>query len=314
MTKLAGTVLALRALGLGDALTGIPALRGLRRAFPDHRLVLAAPQALGAWLAGLAVVDAVLATPDLQPLNWSGAPPEVAVDLHGCGPRSHRPLQDLLPQRLYAFDCAEADVSLDWNPDEHEVQRWCRLVRSAGGECGPEDLRLDLPQRPSGDDVVVLHPGAASGSRRWCPERWAAVARTLGEDGHHVVVTGSASERKLCEQVTQAVLGADNTAGRLSLDTLTSLVAGARLVLCGDTGVAHLATACATPSVLLFGPTPPHRWGPAIDHAVHIVLWPGDPEEGAWGDPHGLVIDPLLAAITVEEVLSAARRLLSGCN
>ena len=35
-------VLVLRALGLGDTLTGVPALRGLRRAFPGRRLLLAA--------------------------------------------------------------------------------------------------------------------------------------------------------------------------------------------------------------------------------------------------------------------------------
>jgi len=71
VTSAIPTVLVLRALGLGDALTGIPALRGLRRAFPEHRLTLAAPSQLGQWLRRLDVVDAVLPTPDLQPLpRW----------------------------------------------------------------------------------------------------------------------------------------------------------------------------------------------------------------------------------------------------
>jgi ADP-heptose:LPS heptosyltransferase len=84
-------------------------------------------------------------------------------------------------------------------------------------------------------------------------------------------------------------------------------VARAGLVLCGDTGVAHLATAYATRSVLLFGPTPPDRWGPVIDPELHTVLWHGNERRSSVGDPHAASIDPLLADISVDEVLAAAR-------
>lgn len=311
MTSAIPTVLVLRALGLGDALTGIPALRGLRRAFPEHRLTLAAPSQLGQWLRRLDVVDAVLPTPDLLPLDWFCAGPAVAVDLHGRGPRSHRLLQRTRPQRLLAFGCAEAHHrGPGWRANEHEVLRWCRLVHSAGGDCGPEDLRLPAFPRER-NDTVVLHPGAASGSRRWPPDRWTQVGRALAAEGHRIVVTGAAKESALCAHITQEVPGALSTAGTLGLDALTEAITNAALLLCGDTGVAHLATACTTPSVLLFGPTPPHRWGPLIDQALHTVLWHGDPAASAWGDPHSAVIDPRLEAITSAEVLDAARALLS---
>jgi ADP-heptose:LPS heptosyltransferase len=76
----------------------------------------------------------------------------------------------------------------------------------------------------------------------------------------------------------------------------------------GDTGVAHVATAYGTPSVLLFGPTPPDHWGPRIDSHLHRVLHrpePGDPP----GDPHGHTTDIRLRRIAVEDVLAEARRL-----
>jgi ADP-heptose:LPS heptosyltransferase len=297
------TVLALRALGLGDALTGVPALRGLRRAWPQARLVLAAPAAVGQLLLTLGVVDETLDAGPLQPVRWpSPDPPDVAVNLHGRGPQSHCVLASLRPGRLVAFACTEAG-HLDgpaWTPDEHEVDRWCRLVRWAGGSCGREDLRLE-PPGPRGD-LVVVHPGAASASRRWPVDRWADVVRHLAGSGRHVAVTGTDGEASLCDPLAGA--GAENLCGRLSLADLARTVATAGLVLCGDTGVAHLATAYGTPSVVLFGPTSPSTWGPAVDAERHVVLWHGRDGE-APGNPHGHQVDPRLERVTVDEVLAS---------
>jgi ADP-heptose:LPS heptosyltransferase len=317
----AGTVLVLRAIGLGDALTGVAALRGVRRAWPGRRVVLAAPAGLGRWLASFGLVDDVLPTAALEPLAWGAGTqhptaPEVAVNLHGSGPQSHRLLQRTHPGRLVAFGCREAGHDGPaWDPGEHEVLRWCRLVRSAGGECGPADLRLGPPDPPGGRGPhVVVHPGAASGSRCWPPERWGRVAAALSAAGAEVVLTGGGAERELCARVLAEAErhGAHrlrDTAGRLDLPALADVVGRAALLVSGDTGVAHLATALGTPTVTLFGPTPPATWGPCVDLDRHTVLWHGDP--AAPGDPHADELDPALAAITVDEVLDAAARLLA---
>ncbi|KON72386.1 hypothetical protein M768_15565 [Cellulosimicrobium cellulans F16] len=334
-----GTVLVLRALGLGDALTAVPALRGVRRAWPGRRVLLAAPEEVGGWLRDLGLVDGVVPAQGLAPLAWveeseavTGAPPSghVAVNLHGSGPQSHRVLLDTAPEQVVAYASREAGVAgPGWDPDEHEVDRWCRLVTTAGGACSREDLRLDPPA--SRGRHVVVHPGAASGSRRWPADRFAAVARDLAAAGHDVVVTGGPDERDLCARVvadatasleettgvTETTGTVTDTAGTLDLPALADVVATARLVVCGDTGVAHLATAFGTPSVVLFGPTPPSAWGPAIDPERHVVLWHGadaTPAQpgGHRGDPHAADLDPALDRITVDEVVEAARSLLAG--
>jgi ADP-heptose:LPS heptosyltransferase len=153
----------------------------------------------------------------------------------------------------------------------------------------------------------VLHPGAASAARRWPVERWAEVARTV-KDWAEVRLTGSADERPLCEAIaTVAALHAGTVvAGTLDLPHLLALVGRAGLLVCGDTGVAHVATATGTPSVLLFGPVSPSRWGPTVDRDRHVCLWHGD----GTGDPHGYAPDPALLRITSAEVLVAARALL----
>lgn len=312
-------VVVLRALGLGDLLTGVPALRGVRRAWPAAELALAAPEPVGCFLQERGVVDTVLPVSGLdRAIPADGRPrPDVAVNLHGRGPQSHRLLQALAPHRLVGFACPDAGFVEGpvWRQDEHEVDRWCRLVSRAGGPCGREDLRLDVHPPLHGSsagpaDLVLVHPGAAGASRRWPVERWAAVVRALTDAGHPVAVTGVPAERDLCARVAGGSPAAQDWCGRLGLPALAGAVASARLLLCGDTGVAHLATACGTPSVLLFGPTDPAHWGPALDPQLHQVIWhsrPGDPA----GDPHGVDVDVRLARAGVEEVLRAAVRLLA---
>ncbi|MEP9383797.1 glycosyltransferase family 9 protein [Nocardioides sp. KR10-350] len=293
--------LVYRAIGLGDLLTGVPALRALRRALPRHELTLAAPGAQRPLVDLVGAVDRLLPTEELAPPAWSGPPPDVAVDLHGNGEASRSLLTALAPQRLVAYGVPGGPP---WDPAEHERARWCRLVADAFGVAGePDDVALAPPATPSrAPGAVVVHPGAASGSRRWPAERFAAVAARLGAAGHRVVVTGSPAEARLADDVRRlAGLPADALlAGRTDLADLAALVAGARLVVSGDTGIAHLASAYRTPSVLLFGPTPPARWGPPP--GPHRVVWHGT---GA-GDPHADTTDPALMSVTVDEVLAAA--------
>jgi ADP-heptose:LPS heptosyltransferase len=290
----------LRALGLGDFLTAVPALHALADAFPDHRRVLAAPTAL-APLVGLAgAVDGVVDTAPLAPLGQSLQGPDVAVNLHGRGPQSHRVLLAAGPRRLIAFahpDVPESAEGPPWAPAEHEVTRWCRLLQASGIPADPSRLDLPSPAGVTASGAVVVHPGASSADKRWPAARWAEVATAQAAAGRSVVVTGSADEAGLAREVAataglppEAVL-----AGRTDLLTLAAVVAGAALVLCGDTGVAHLATALGTPSVILFGPVPPSVWGPPPDRPQHVALWAG---------PDGL------RDITVDQVLAAADRLV----
>ncbi len=310
--------LVLRALGLGDLLTAVPALRGLRQGLAAYELVLAGDEGVGELLRLEGLVDRVLPARGLEPLDWRGRPPDVAVNLHGRGPQSHRTLLALEPYRIIGFRCT--DVGFDgpeWSPGEHEVHRWCRLVRSAGWPADPTRLHLKAPPAvPSpAPGAVVVHPGAASASRRWPVERFAAVASALADEGHEVVVTGSPAEQGLARQVV-ALAGMSAgavLAGRTDVRSLSALVAGARLVVSGDTGVAHLATAHGTPSVVLFGPVPPAEWGPPVA-GPHTVLWHGQARaaEGGRGDPLGPTLDPALRAVTVAEVLDAVRDRLAS--
>ena len=297
-------ILILRALGIGDLLTAVPALRALRRHRPSDRIVLAAPPALAPLARLTGAVDAVHPTAGLGRTRLPPGP-SLAVNLHGRGPQSIAELLRTRPRSLLTHRHEEYPgiSGPEWVEDMHEVHRWCRLLRFAGITGDPGDLYLHPGPSRRRRGTVVVHPGAGAPARQWPPQRFAAVAAHLHRAGVPLVLTVSAAERDLALSVAAtAGIPADRVlAGQLDLADTAALVGGAALVVCGDTGMGHLATAVRTPSVLLFGPSAPDRWGPPAGSAdLHRVLW-----SGTTGDPLGDTTDPGLASITVSQVLAA---------
>jgi ADP-heptose:LPS heptosyltransferase len=302
-------LVVLRALGLGDLLTAVPALRALAAGFPEHRRLLLAP----AWLEPLVAllggaVDEVVATegrrapPERLPAAAQDA--DVAVNLHGRGPQSHAALRAARPRRLIAF-ALDGDGGPAWREDEHEVARWCRLLAESGVPADPAALDIAAPAGTERHGATVLHPGAAAPARCWPTDRWAAVARAERAAGRRVLVSAGPGE-EVAAAATAAAAGLPGSAVRAGGDLadLARLIAGAGRVACADTGVAHLATGLRVPSVVLFGPTPPAHWGPPPERAWHRVLW-----AGRRGDPNGPAPDPGLLEIEPAAVSAELARL-----
>lgn len=296
-------LVSLRALGLGDLLTAVPALRGLKAAWPDHEHVLLAPAAFTSLTELVGGIDRVIAVDARQvpPRNLPMVDADVAVNLHGRGPESTTALRLLGARRLLAFGVSGGPA---WDPGEHERVRWCRLLKAYGLDADPEDYLLTPPAADVPRGVTVVHPGASAPARRWPAERWAAIVAAETDRGQSVIVTGDVSERQLVRRVAEDAIALGAAAERIvtaaettTLPQLAALVAHAARVVCGDTGVAHLATAFRTPSVVLFGPSHPAIWGPPR-RPEHRVVW-----HGGSGDPGAARPDAGLLSITVDEVL-----------
>ncbi|MEV0246976.1 glycosyltransferase family 9 protein [Nocardia sp. NPDC050712] len=305
-------VLVLQARGMGDLLTAVPALRALRRAKPRDHIVLAAPHRLKPLIDLTASVDAILPTPELAALRWDEPPPQLAVNLHWPSTESIVELTKtdaarILSYRNPAFPDLDGPV---WQTDTHPVERWCRLLESDGITADRRNLGLVPPvSTTSRRDSVVVHVGAGKKARRWPPERFAAVIRHLLVLGREVVLTGDESERDIALSVAaRAGLPTSRVlAGDQSLLEFGATVAEAALMISGDTGAAHLATAFGTRTVQLFGPTPP-RWGGPPPHLLsrHVVLWAGQ-----LGDPDADTPDAGLLRIGVTEVIAAVDKQLN---
>jgi len=155
-------------------------------------------------------------------------------------------------------------------------------------------------------DYVVLNPGAGWGAKRWPAQRYGEIAQQLAKDGLQCLVNCGPGEERLSEEVRTASAGGAKVA-KLSIAELIALMRGAKLFVGGDTGPLHLAAAMKVPVVAIFGPTDPGRNGPYGTRSVVLR----NPASATTHTRHERPEDGMLE-IGVDEVVSAARRLLGG--
>ncbi|KVF80616.1 glycosyltransferase family 9 protein [Burkholderia vietnamiensis] len=296
-----------RALQLGDMLCAVPALRALRRGEPEARITLIGLP----WAREFAsrfpdYIDNFIAFPGApglaeQPAADAAAREafvaecrardfDLAIQLHGSGAHTNAIVASLGAARTAGFVPADGgttalDCSIVWRDDEPEVTRYLSLMRKLGYRDWGDYLEFPLggldyalwhvlrdehalePGR-----YVVVHLGARMASRRWPVERFARTARQLADDGWQIVLTGTRAELALAnafaEQLARPCV---NLCGRTPLGAMAALIARARLLLCNDTGVSHVAAALGTPSVVVACGSDTARWAP-LDAERHRVL------------------------------------------
>jgi ADP-heptose:LPS heptosyltransferase len=203
-----------------------------------------------------------------------------------------------------------------WPTQGHEIERLLTMVDHLGiprrgtalefplGDTDRIELAGLWPGAYGGRPYVCLHAGAQLASRRWLPDRFAHVADAMVERGCNVVLTGTASEAALVGEVEQAMKHPGvNLAGRTNLWTLGALIERARLLVCNDTGVSHIAAALGTPSVVVSSGADVSRWAP-LNHALHHVLWQLVPCRPC-NFTHCPYDHPCAKAITAEMVIAA---------
>ncbi len=344
MTRPIERIAIVRALHLGDMLLAVPAFRAIRRGFPDAQITLIGlPWARAfaerydryidrfAEFGGFPGVDEMDFDPHASArfLNQQRAEEyDLVVQMHGSG-RTSNPLALALGGVLtigYHEPGTDPhlDVSAPYPTTAHEVDRNLGLAAMLG--CPAEDRHLAFPLRSAdiseaqkilndlaiGDRPIIgVHPGAKYLSRRWMPERFAAVAAAVAkETSAAVVVTGTDGERELAADIAGRV-GADAflIAGATTLGGLAALIDRMALFISNDTGPAHIACALGTPSVTIFGPADIRRWAPE-QNELHAVV-----HKPVLCSPCGYSTCPIdhrcLRSIGVADVLQAAHRVLN---
>lgn len=330
---MSGVTLVVRPDGMGDVLLAGPAIRAVA-AGSDRVVLLAGPRGAGVGRL-LPGVDDVMTwsppwiDPDPDPVDPDDIA-RVVARVAGLGADRavvltsfhQSPLPTALLLRLAGVPWVGAmsedypgsllDVRVRPTGDVPEAERALATARACGFEPPPGDdgrLRVDVEPRPRGPAPrVVLHPGTSAPARAWPEQGYADLAPMLAAEGYEVVVTGGPGERDLCARV--AGDRARSVAGETDVAGLAAEIAGADVVVCGNTGPAHLAAAVGTPVVSLYAPTvPAARWAPY--RVPHVLL--GDqfaPCRDTRATSCPVPGHPCLASVTPADVLRAVEKLI----
>jgi ADP-heptose:LPS heptosyltransferase len=128
-----------------------------------------------------------------------------------------------------------------------------------------------------GRNYICIHPGAGQRDKCWPAPRFAELADQLAREfGLDIVLTGSAQEADLTAAVARHMrMAAIDTAGPLSIGAMAALMRGARLLVCNDTGVSHIAAGLGLKSVVVFSTADIARWAP-LNGQLHRCI--ADPQ------------------------------------
>jgi ADP-heptose:LPS heptosyltransferase len=297
-------VAVFRALQLGDMLCAAPALRALRASWPGARITLIGlPWATSFVERFASLIDELVVFPGArgfpeQPETDSGLPHffaamrerhfDLVIQMHGSGGPANAIVKQIHAGAYAGFlqpHEAPEPGFIAWPDALPEPHRYLSLVRALG--LLTTDDALWFPLTPHDLDeyaalesrhgiepkrLVLIHPGAQLPSRRWPAARFAQVADALSLRGWQIAITGTLSEAPITNTVRTAMASsALHLGGATSLGGLAALVEHARLVVCNDTGISHVAAAMRTPSTVIASGSDAHRWAP-LDHERHRVI------------------------------------------
>ncbi len=302
---LVSSLLVIQLERLGDLILAEPALRALRRHYPNAKRTLIAPPFARELFAGagwgeVAPPDAIIGIRK----KYGGF--DLAVDLTG--------RVELKIARLLAKSDIPFRVGMDRGGRgvyfTHPVpppavtvptrEVYLALTNAIGATaedsiprlpCGEDRLERGRKhwEKQNLEDPVVIMPGAHFPAQRWSLQAFATVSRVLQRKGIDIaVIVGPGEEdmgKRLIELEPAALIAAP------SMTTFMDLLAASSVVACNNTGPLHLAASLGVPTVSIMGPTVPWRWWPASD-APAIVFRGGS--DGPYGHMHE--IDPMEVA------------------
>ena len=306
-------IIVFRALQLGDMLCLVPAMRALRKSYPNAEIILAGlPWAISFTQRFNQYFDGFIPFPGYPGLPEQPVDAKVlvsfltdvqmrqfdlALQMQGNGYLVNPMVELFATQYTAGFCkpndyCPNADCFLTYPDYGHEIERHIQLMHFLGIASDGTYLefplttddqesfnQLNLPVQPG--RYVCIHPGSRGEWRQWAAENFAGVADACKEMGFEVVLTGTRDEAEITDKVSSLMkYEAINTAGQTNLGSVGVLIKNAALLVSNCTGVSHMASALKTKSIVISMDGEPERWAPP-DKDLHYTLnWLTEPDYG----------------------------------
>lgn len=314
---------------LGDMLCATPVFRLIRQAYPEAEITLITSPANYPAVQHNLRLDRVLVFDKIgfakEPRQYwrflrtlRGLRPDLAIVLATVSMSVTSDVLAYLSRARYRIGPASLDgvpnttrflfnvpVVLDWRsqPQRHQALRNMDLLLPLGlrseklqAELFPtaadQERAQDLLRRMGPGPKVGIHPGAGKPANRWPVTHFAHLANTLADRyGAHIVISAGPDDRRVINALLPLLRAPHTLCANRPLGELAAVIDALDLMVTNDTGVMHVAGTTRVPLISLFGPTEPEQWAPSRPGSYYLQR-------------------PSLSAITVEEVLAVAVRLL----
>jgi lipopolysaccharide heptosyltransferase II len=286
-------VLVVRLRSIGDTVLATPSLYALRRFLPDAQIDILLESWVAPVLEGLALVDNIITVERGSTTSRArvarrlrAARYDVAYNLHGgttatllmraAGAKHRVGFSSYQYSRLLNH-AAPTPTELWGQEKTHSVEQQLALVGWTGVPVSDRPptrlvvtekaeasvaLRLRAAEVDATKPLALIHPAAAFATKQWATSNFARVAEDLSARGFEAVAIAAPSEKRVITELVENSSAHITTFTDLSLPEVAALAARSRLFVGNDSGIAHIAAAVGTPSVVIFGSSNVAHWRP----------------------------------------------------
>lgn len=280
------SVLVIRPGGIGDALLLAPAVNLLRSRYPEAVITILAERRNAGAFALIPSIDRLFRYDNFSDLcRCLITRYDVVIDTEQWHRMSAVFARSVPAGMRIGFAtnerCRLFTHPVPYSQDDYEAQSFINLLRPLAivESFTPESRFLTIPDSADAEfnallcsftvPYVAIFPGASVKERRWSIEKFRALVQYIAAAGMAAVIIGGKEDKASVDLILSGAVG-HNLAGRTSLAGTAAVIARARLLVSGDSGVLHIAVGLGVPTVSLFGAGIAKKWAPQGEK--HLVL------------------------------------------